>query len=94
MGDINNETLTELISKIRRNVLFWYIYLKGPQTLARKFDSKLEFNSLCEACYLLATRFIMELKELAKRKNEIADYLVKGGDIDEVINRPDSAGIR
>ena len=93
VGNIKNETLTELISKIRRNVLFWYIYLKGPQTLARKFDTKLEFNSLCEACYLLATRFTKELEELAKRKNEIANCLIRGDDIDEVIGRPDSKGI-
>lgn len=90
VGNIKNESLSEIISKIRRNILFWYIYLKGPQTLARKFEDNLEVNSLCEACYLLATKFKGKLQEIAKRKYEIVSHLVNCGDINENINKSHS----
>ena len=90
VGNIKNESLSEIISKIRRNILFWYIHLKGPQTLARKFEDNLEVNSLCEACYLLATKFEGKLQELIKHKNEVIPHLMKGEDINEIINKSHS----
>jgi MoaA/NifB/PqqE/SkfB family radical SAM enzyme len=82
IGNIKTESLYKLIEKMRVNPFLWYIHLKGPHTLVWKFNSNEDIKHICEGCYLLATKYIENLKVLISKKQEFMNKILRGEDIE------------
>jgi len=63
-----------MIKRIQRNVLYWWIFLKGPVDVLNSISKKKKVYHKCEACYLLE-RHKKDLRKLASKKEEIFSNL-------------------
>jgi hypothetical protein len=70
------ETLPEIVERMQRNVLYWWLHLRGPFEIAKKVGiENMELRN-CEICYLLGTKYKEKLLLLANEKDNIFDSLV------------------
>ncbi|MFZ8812006.1 MAG: radical SAM/SPASM domain-containing protein [Pyrobaculum sp.] len=67
VGDITKEHLWDVVDRIQRNVLIWYIRFIGPHVLVKKFNEEEEAKHICHACHLLATKYWKELETRGKK---------------------------
>lgn len=67
----DNITLSQIIDRMQRNVLFWLLYLEGPLSIFNRLDISHPVYRKCEACYLLATKYLRQLHKLADHKEAI-----------------------
>jgi MoaA/NifB/PqqE/SkfB family radical SAM enzyme len=67
VGNIKREHLWDVVDRIRRNALIWYLRLLGPHALVRKFNEGEEVKHMCHACHLLATKYWGALAALGKQ---------------------------
>ena len=68
----------EMIKRMQRNVLYWWIFLKGPIDVLNSISKKKKAYHKCEACYLLES-YKEDLRKLASRKEEIFSKLEMHG---------------
>ncbi|MCC6021074.1 MAG: radical SAM protein [Thermoproteaceae archaeon] len=66
VGNIKREHLWDVVDRIRRNALIWYLRLLGPHALVRKFNEGEGVKHMCHACHLLATKYWGALAALGK----------------------------
>jgi len=66
VGNITREHLWDVIDRIQRNVLIWYIKFIGPHVLVKKFNEEEEAKHICHACHLLATKYWKKLETRGK----------------------------
>ncbi len=66
VGNITKEHLWDIVDRIQRNALIWYIRFVGPHVLVRKFNEEEEVKHICHACHLLATKYWKELEQRGK----------------------------
>ncbi|SHG40251.1 hypothetical protein SAMN02745221_00134 [Thermosyntropha lipolytica DSM 11003] len=67
----DNITLSQIINRMQRNVLFWLLYLEGPLSIFNRLNISYPVYRKCEACYLLATKYLRQLHKLADHKEAI-----------------------
>ncbi len=80
IGNIKDNSLATAITRMQRNVLYWWIALRGPQEILRNLNYKGEIYHKCEACSLIWT-YKEKLRRLAQKKEDIFHALVNGEDI-------------
>ncbi len=85
IGNIKNNDLTVAIKRMQRNVLYWWIALRGPQEILKILKINKKVYHKCEACELLYNNK-EKLKTIASKKKEIFETL-KRGDMPELRNR-------
>jgi hypothetical protein len=66
VGNITREHLWDVVDRIQRNVLIWYIKFIGPHVLIKKFNEEEEVKHICHACHLLAAKYWKELETRGK----------------------------
>lgn len=71
------ETLSTMVSRMQRNALYWWLYLRGPADVAKKVGiNELEHRS-CEICHIIATQYMDKLLALADNKEDIFSNLLE-----------------
>jgi len=70
IGDLKTENLGDLVTRMQRNTLYWWIFLRGPCNILRKLSNQ-EIYHKCEACYLLGTKYRERLLALSSKKEDI-----------------------
>ncbi|WP_054854369.1 SPASM domain-containing protein [Vulcanisaeta distributa] len=87
IGNVINEDLRTIINRFYRNAFAWYLFARGgPQSLLAKLNPDEEIANICEACYLLVTRYRDSLVKLSLRKKELFKALLSnGGDIGDLL---------
>jgi len=70
IGDVINEDLRTIINRFYRNAIAWYLFVRGPQSLLAELNPSEEIANICEACYLLVTKYRDSLFKLSLRKEE------------------------
>jgi len=84
IGNLNHgDTLSELIDRMQRNILYWLLYFKGPSWIIKKIRQEKKIYRHCEGCYYLATEYKDKLHVIAHNKEEIY-YKLKEGRIYEL----------
>lgn len=73
----SDKSLLDILELMHKNVLIWFMYLKGPMALFKELGIKENIRNSCEACYYLGTKYKANLLELAKKKKEIFRGLEK-----------------
>lgn len=68
VGNIKNESLEEIVARLNRHVLAWYLRVKGPAALMKKLSMEEEVLHPCEVCYLAGTKY---MDKLIKIKDEL-----------------------
>lgn len=63
--------LTEMIERMQRNVLYWWLHLEGPEAVLAELGVEKKFQRGCEACFYLGTAYQEKLRALAAKKKEI-----------------------
>jgi pyruvate-formate lyase-activating enzyme len=72
LGDLTSEgTLAEMVERMQRNVLYWWLHLEGPGAVLRELGISQKVYRNCEACFYLGTAYQERLRTLATRKEEI-----------------------
>lgn len=79
LGNIHKESLKNLIKRMWRNILFWWLRVYGPYSLLTEIrklsdekhyiDNK-NFVGRCEICYVLATKYKHNLIAFFNNKNK------------------------
>ncbi|MEW6448953.1 MAG: radical SAM protein [Bacillota bacterium] len=64
-------SLTEMIERMQRNVLYWWLHLEGPEAVLAELGVEKKFHRRCEACFYLGTAYQEKLRALATKKEEI-----------------------
>uniref|UniRef100_A0A7C1IXU2 Radical SAM protein n=1 Tax=Ammonifex degensii TaxID=42838 RepID=A0A7C1IXU2_9THEO len=79
------ETLTGMVERMQRNVLYWWLHLEGPTAVLRELGVTKKVYRRCEGCFYLGTAYWKKLAALATRKEEIfAKWERKGAGVDGV----------
>jgi len=79
-GNIKTDSLKDIIARIHKNVLYWWIFLRGPQEILWKLSDESIVHK-CEACYLLGTKYRNKLALLASKKEYIFNALKRWEDV-------------
>lgn len=79
-GNIKTDSLKDIIARIHKNVLYWWIFLRGPQEILWKLSDE-SIVHRCEACYLLGTKYRNKLALLASKKEHIFNALKRWEDV-------------
>jgi MoaA/NifB/PqqE/SkfB family radical SAM enzyme len=66
VGNTKREHLWDVVDRIRRNALVWYLRLLGPHALVRRLNDREEVKHVCHACHLLAIKYWGALVALGK----------------------------
>jgi hypothetical protein len=80
IGDVKTENLEDMVTRMQRNVLYWWIFLRGPHDALWSLSDE-EISHKCEACYLLGTKYKDRLLSLASKKEEIFKALKEWEDV-------------
>lgn len=80
IGNVKTEDLENMVTRMQRNVLFWWIFLRGPHDILWNLSDE-EISHKCEACYLLGTKYKNRLLYLASKKEEIFNALREWEDV-------------
>lgn len=80
IGNVKTENLGDMITQMQRNVLYWWIFLRGPHDILWSLSDE-DISHKCEACYLLGTKYKDKLLSLASKKEEIFNALVEWEDV-------------
>lgn len=67
----------DAVKKMQRNVLYWWIYSKGPYEILKFLNIDEEIYHKCEACNLLY-KYREKLKSIASKKEKIFKALIEG----------------
>jgi len=78
VGNAYKDSLWDIVERVYRNVLVAHIRLRGPHDLVLRFNPDEDVRHICEACYLLATKYWESLRSLATKKERWAVALKKG----------------
>lgn len=73
MGNLsdNGTTLPEIVKLMQKNVLYWWLYLKGPMAIMKELGFERKVYNKCEFCLYLSTVHWEKLLSLSERKEEI-----------------------
>ncbi len=80
IGNVKTESLGDIIMRMQRNVLYWWIFLRGPHSILWSLSNE-KIHHKCEACYLLGTKYKDKLLSLASKKEEIFKALKEWKDV-------------
>jgi len=77
IGNVKRDSLVDAVKKMQRNVLYWWIYSKGPYEILKFLNIDEEIYHKCEACNLLY-KYREKLKSIASKKEKIFKALIEG----------------
>lgn len=80
IGNVRSENLESMITRMQRNVLYWWIFLRGSHDVLWSLSDE-EIDHKCEACYLLGTKYRDRLLSIASKKEEIFNALREWEDV-------------
>jgi hypothetical protein len=81
LGNIKKDGLIHAIKRMQRNVLYWWIALRGPVSILKTLKIEEEVYHKCEACDLLY-KYNEKLRSIALKKEIIMEKLRKGEEIE------------
>lgn len=70
-GLASGAPLSEIVARMQRNVLYWWLHLEGPDAVLAELGVEKRFQRKCEACFYLGKACRGMLQALAARKEEI-----------------------
>ena len=88
LGNIHNDDLISMFRRARRNILYWWLFYKGPYHILRTLNASIPCFSTCHCCYILLSKYIDRLISFLNRnkyKVFLKDVLLC--DLNEYINR-------
>ena len=75
IGNLNNNSLDDLINLAQKNIVYWWTSTRGPKKILEKIGVDGEFTSICDACRVLLVsnkeRLVNYIKE---NKKEIVTH--------------------
>ena len=72
LGYIQRDSLKELVSKAQRNLLYWWLYSRGPAGIIKNLSGReVKAYHICHACYILLTRYRPLLYQTLPREKEV-----------------------
>jgi MoaA/NifB/PqqE/SkfB family radical SAM enzyme len=77
VGNVKEDRLEDVIKRMQRNVLYWWIFLKGPVDILNTLCQEGKVYHKCEACYLLDTKYKENLRKLSTQREEIFKMLIE-----------------
>lgn len=81
IGNVD-ENLNTAIRRLQRNVLYWWIALKGSYDILKRLNPTESACHRCEACHILLTKYKNELISLSHQKEKIFDSLINHKEVD------------
>ncbi|RLG01071.1 hypothetical protein DRN58_02610 [Thermococci archaeon] len=72
-GNIKNDSIVEVITKAQKNLLYWWLFAKGPKGIIEEITGKSDkYVNICDACRILFAKHRKELyKKIENEKYEI-----------------------
>jgi organic radical activating enzyme len=56
LGNLNDESLTEMLKRGQGNLLYWWLHMLGPKRILEKIGVKGTYSHICHACNELLTK--------------------------------------